>query len=242
MAKVNILGESISKADASQVVKVFENPEFGKVRTVVINNEPWFVGNDVAKALGYADPKDAVRRFVDEEDKMVVRLSDIQEGLPDYMKASKITIISKRGISNLIFKSRKLSMNRKNYLAKMFNISISYFSRKEIEFKDELLDFFGAIGLSFESQYKVGKYYVDFYIPYLNLVIEYDEGEHKQYDFNLEKKREVFILGKLNCKILRISDRNSNIYNLGLITKELFISKQDFKVKSCYETKFFKSL
>lgn len=43
-------------------LKIFENPEFGKVRTVVINNEPWFSGTDVAKALGYAKPQDAVSR------------------------------------------------------------------------------------------------------------------------------------------------------------------------------------
>lgn len=38
-------------------IKIFENEEFGQVRTIVINNEPWFVGKDVATALGYANPK-----------------------------------------------------------------------------------------------------------------------------------------------------------------------------------------
>lgn len=42
-------------------LKIFENPEFGTVRTVVIDDEPWFVGNDVAKALGYAKPYDAIK-------------------------------------------------------------------------------------------------------------------------------------------------------------------------------------
>lgn len=40
-----------------QEMKIFENKEFGKVRTVVIDNEPWFAGKDVAKALGYGDEK-----------------------------------------------------------------------------------------------------------------------------------------------------------------------------------------
>ena len=35
-------------------LKIFENPEFGKVRTVVVDGDPWFSGTDVAKALGYA--------------------------------------------------------------------------------------------------------------------------------------------------------------------------------------------
>lgn len=43
-------------------IKIFENPEFGSVRTVMIDDEPWFIANDVAKALGYSSPKDAVTR------------------------------------------------------------------------------------------------------------------------------------------------------------------------------------
>lgn len=43
-------------------LKIFENPEFGAIRTVVIDNEPWFAGTDVAKALGYVKPQDAVSR------------------------------------------------------------------------------------------------------------------------------------------------------------------------------------
>lgn len=43
-------------------LKIFENPEFGTVRTVLIDGEPWFAGSDVAKALGYAKPQDAISR------------------------------------------------------------------------------------------------------------------------------------------------------------------------------------
>ena len=43
-------------------IKVFENSEFGKVRTVILNDEPWFVGKDVATALGYADSFGALKK------------------------------------------------------------------------------------------------------------------------------------------------------------------------------------
>ena len=43
-------------------VKIFENPEFGEVRTVVIDDEPWFVGKDVAAALGYENPQKEIGR------------------------------------------------------------------------------------------------------------------------------------------------------------------------------------
>lgn len=47
-------------------LKIFENEEFGQVRTINIDGEPWFVGKDVAKILGYKDTSDAMRRHVDD--------------------------------------------------------------------------------------------------------------------------------------------------------------------------------
>lgn len=53
-------------------MKVFNNSEFGKVRTVTINNEPWFVGKDIAEALGYSNASKAVMVHVNEADKQMV--------------------------------------------------------------------------------------------------------------------------------------------------------------------------
>lgn len=50
-------------------LQIFESPEFGQVRTVVIENEPWFVGKDVAEVLGYSNPRKAIIDHVDREDK-----------------------------------------------------------------------------------------------------------------------------------------------------------------------------
>ena len=52
-------------------LQIFENPEFGSVRTVEIDGTPWLVGKDVAEALGYTNPQKAIRDHVDEEDKGV---------------------------------------------------------------------------------------------------------------------------------------------------------------------------
>lgn len=49
---------------------IFNNPEFGTVRTVEINGEPWLVGKDVAQALGYQNPSKALADHVDDEDKL----------------------------------------------------------------------------------------------------------------------------------------------------------------------------
>lgn len=50
-------------------IKIFNNPEFGEIRTVMIEGEPWFVGKDVCRALGYVDTYSGVRKNVDREDK-----------------------------------------------------------------------------------------------------------------------------------------------------------------------------
>ena len=50
---------------------VFNNEEFGEIRTITIDGEPWFVGKDVAEVLGYSNPRDALSKHVDIEDKGV---------------------------------------------------------------------------------------------------------------------------------------------------------------------------
>ena len=53
-------------------IQIFNNPKFGPVRTLMINDEPWFVGKDVAMALGYSSgkaPVNAVANHVDDDDK-----------------------------------------------------------------------------------------------------------------------------------------------------------------------------
>lgn len=58
-------------------VQIFNNDEFGQVRTVVIENEPYFIGKDIAEALGYGKGKslaNAVANHVDEEDKGVTKI------------------------------------------------------------------------------------------------------------------------------------------------------------------------
>lgn len=58
-------------------LQIFNSEEFGEIRTVTINGEPWFVGKDVAEALGYKNTKDALLSHVAEEDKRIIQRSEI---------------------------------------------------------------------------------------------------------------------------------------------------------------------
>ena len=81
-------------------IKVFENVEFGKVRTMMINNEPWFVGKDVATILGYSNTRDALGKHVDTEDKNTVAIHDRTTGNPN------VIFINESGLYSLILRSK----------------------------------------------------------------------------------------------------------------------------------------
>lgn len=86
-------------------MKIFNSEEFGKVRTVTIDNEPWFVGKDVAEALGYTNTRKAIGDHVHEDDKGVTKC-DTLGGKQD------LTIINESGLYALIFGSKLESATR----------------------------------------------------------------------------------------------------------------------------------
>lgn len=78
---------------------IFNNPEFGTIRAIEVNGEPWLVGKDVAEALGYSNPRDALDRHVDDEDKATV-------GINDGSQSRNMTIINESGLYSLVLSSK----------------------------------------------------------------------------------------------------------------------------------------
>ena len=85
--------------DVTNVFEVFNNPEFGAVRCMVVDGEPWMVGKDVAIALGYGDTDQALRRHIDEEDKLTRNFDGSGQN-------RNMTIINESGMYSLIFSSK----------------------------------------------------------------------------------------------------------------------------------------
>lgn len=83
----------------NKALQVFNNPEFGKVRTIVISNEPWFVGKDVAMALGYKNTKDALAKHVDSDDKLGSQIATSGQ-------RREMTLINESGLYSLILSSK----------------------------------------------------------------------------------------------------------------------------------------
>lgn len=80
-------------------LQIFNSPEFGRVRTIQQNGEPWFVGKDVADILGYKDTSDAMKKHVDIEDKLTRRFADSGQNREMY-------IINESGLYSLILSSK----------------------------------------------------------------------------------------------------------------------------------------
>lgn len=81
-------------------LQIFEKPEFGQVRTVELDGTPWLVGKDVAVALGYAKPQNAIARHVDTDDQKVAPI----QGTPGGEQA--MLIINESGLYSLILSSK----------------------------------------------------------------------------------------------------------------------------------------
>lgn len=80
-------------------LQVFKNQEFGSVRTLVVNDEPWFVGKDIAESLGYTATEKAIRTHIDGDDKGVTEM-DTPGG------KQKVVIINESGLYSLVLSSK----------------------------------------------------------------------------------------------------------------------------------------
>ena len=94
-----ITTSTASTAQTINPFQLFNNPEFGDLRCIEKDGEPWFVGKDVAVALGYAEPRSAVSKKVEVEDRGVAEM-ETPSG------TQKMTIINESGLYSLIFGSK----------------------------------------------------------------------------------------------------------------------------------------
>lgn len=86
-------------------LQIFNSGEFGDIRTVTIDNEPWFVGKDVATALGYKNTADAIGKHVDIDDKLLSQIAIAGQ-------RRDVAVINESGVYALIFGSKLESAKR----------------------------------------------------------------------------------------------------------------------------------
>lgn len=122
-------------------LKVFQNEEFGEVRSLVINDEPWFVGKDVATVLGYTNPRDALSKHVDDEDKGVAKCDTLGG-------KQNLSVVNESGLYSLIFGSKLPSAKKfKHWVTSEVLPTLRKTGKYEIP-KDPM----SALKLMFEAQ------------------------------------------------------------------------------------------
>ena len=99
----------MTPSSSTSKCEIFNHPEFGNLRCIEKDGEPWFVGKDVAMALGYSNTRDAIYAHVDSEDKRIIQRS---ENTTLEIPNRGMTIINESGLYSLILSSKLESAKR----------------------------------------------------------------------------------------------------------------------------------
>ena len=208
----------------SNKIEKFLNDNFGEVRCMKINEEIWFVAKDVAKILGYSETN-AMTKRLNSEEIMVINTNELEDANFSSMSRN-IIVINKLSLHKIISATRKLSLDEKqNFYQWLTNIEYDKIVScvcNETEFVNKLEESLKVINITDGiRQYSVLNYKIDYYIPSLNIAIEYDESNHKYYTYEEHKGRQKEIENELGCYFIRVTDKHSDEYNLGLVLNEI---------------------
>ena len=203
-------------------LQIFQNQEFGEVRSLVINNEPWFVGKDVAEALGYAKPTDAVRKQVEEDDRGVSNL-ETPGG------KQNLVIINESGLYSLILSSKLPNAKKfKRWVTSEVLPALRKAGRYEIP-----SDPMGALKLMFEAQTQTNEKVAvcDKRITELEENKLLNPGEYNYISRAIKKKVKqvkselnMNLIQKQTSQIYRSINRDLNCF-IGIKTRSQFKAK-----------------
>ena len=211
---------------------LFHNEEFGNVRVVKIGDEAWLAGKDVVEALGYNKKySDVIKQHCDEEDYVLLDKNvQFKQGVSfNYKELGQRGgyLVNETGLLKLITHNEIISIKQRENIINFFKNfgmlnGVVFNSRKEIEFIDKLERALLAFNITGNKQHNVLDYRIDYYIPSLNVAIEYDENGHRDYTYESHELRQELIQKELGCRFIRVTDEKNDEFNIGLVIKELF--------------------
>lgn len=186
-----------------------------QVRTLNVENEPMFVGKDVADILGYKNGSRDVNAHVESNNKKMIKINTSGQ-------SREMTIINESGLYSLILGSRlpkaislgkALGLNLRNNFIKCDEAQTLYAIEKAID------------GLyRYKPQYPCGAYRIDLYLPEYKIAIECDELGHADRDKEYEDMRQKYIEKRLGCSFVRYNpdSKKFNIfYVINKVLKEI---------------------
>lgn len=210
----------------------YDMKKLNKIRIITIDGKDWFIGKDVVEALGYNKKySDIIKQHCDEEDMLFLDKNvQFKQGVSfNYKELGQRGgyLVNESGLYQLIAKSKTITNKQKEDIINFFKNfgmlnDVTLHSRKEIEFIDKLERALTAFNVSGKKQHRVLDYKIDYYIPSLNVAIEYDENGHKNYTYEAHELRQELIEKELGCRFIRVTDKKNDEFNVGLVIKELF--------------------
>ena len=208
---------------------------------------PYFCYKDVSDILGYKNSKDALYRHVDGDDKISLQeLKSLRKGTKGTFLGSnkplnyhdgKAVYISKKGLEQLVSKSKVCGPDVLQKLVEAFNLNLSITPRKEHVHLEAIEQSFSEVEMF--KQFKVGTYRVDLYIEEYDLVVECDEYNHSERDPQKEKEREEFIRSELDCEFIRFNPdcKNFSIFKVIGNIHKFILGRETEKLQTTIEKK-----
>lgn len=201
----------------------FENNE---VKIINDNGKPLFEIYSTGMALGYKNKrknsigKEYISPYKSRIDK-AIKNAEISTII--YNEQQYIDLESLRIFISITYTKKKTDfiiwLKEKGFIS--YN-EVFDSTRKEIIFIKELENALKNFNIKGIKQYKILNYRIDYYIPKLNIAIEYDEDNHNNYTYEQHEGRQEEIEKELHCKFIRVSDKNNLGYNIGYVIKEIF--------------------
>ena len=238
MNRIDVLKDIITTKDGRKFTKLVGG--FGEGCPILTDKQ-------VGELLGYKKGARMVREQFDrnrdkfEENvdfidlKIVADSSTLKElgySPQSIIQADNIYIFSQVGFSKyLTISEPKNQIYIKDFIKEYFGydgIEFNLLLRKENGFLEKLEEVLIPFDIKGVRQYNVLSYRMDYYIPSLNIAIEYDE-EHHKHQQKEDKVRQKEIEYELGCKFIRVTDENSDEYNIGLIMKDIFDIKYNLE-------------
>ncbi|MGL5191648.1 MAG: hypothetical protein ACRC7S_18560 [Cetobacterium sp.] len=197
-------------------VMIFEG---NNVEIIELSGKPMFELYSTGMALGYVKISKGILYPRKDRIETVLKNAEITtfpHGVEKYIDLNGLRkFIS---LSNTTNKGRFIfSLQNKGYLKKE---EVFEYSRKEIVLMDSLARILNPMGYTLETQKKFLNYRLDGYVPELDLVIEYDENSHSNYDLEKEYAREFYIRYKYS-HLIRVTDNDDLMTNIGKIINRI---------------------
>lgn len=217
---INLI-EGLNMMTIKQVAEYFEC-SIHDVEIVFRRNKSFLSDISGSKLFTYKELEECEYLTVESREKGKI-IARTLNGIEIIYNNRGLRLFNVNGIINigLLLRDNKISKRIKEYL---FGINKILNYRKEIRFLDKLEQVLLPLDISGVRQYVTNdKYRIDFYISgygsYTGLAIEYDENDHNGYSYERQEFRQEKIEDELQCGFLRLSDSNSDEYNIGLVMK-----------------------